>query len=144
MLKKEAANATLTPSDPNVTVTGGNGEYARWTQDTPIIRTAERGANSAADGVWGESSIKGPFTFNWLAYTCNLGSPCKYNYNWLSFKDSAGFHYVIYYWAGGAWYGTNNPAGSATGMSCMTYDCSVSDSYTKVKFKDMSIGVDLR
>ena len=144
VLKKEAANATLTPSDPNVTVTGGNGEYARWTQDTPIIRTAGRGANSAADGVWGESSIKGPFTFNWLAYTCNLGSPCKYNYNWLSFKDSAGFHYVIYYWAGGAWYGTNNPAGSATGMSCMTYDCSVSDSYTKVKFKDMSIGVDLR
>lgn len=140
---KKFTNLTTNPSDPNVTVTGGNGEYARWTQDTPTVKTAGRGPNSAIDGVWGEG-YSGKFEFNNIKYSCNFGASCKYNYNWLSFKDSDGFNYVIYYWAGGAWQGTNNPAGSATGMSCMTYDCEMVDGSTKVKFKEMKASVDLR
>jgi hypothetical protein len=138
VLKKPSDSATTKPNSTGVTVTGGNGEYARWTQDTPVVRTAGRGPNSAIDGVWS------PNPFNSISYSCNAGAACRYNYNWLSFKDSDDFNYVIYYWAGGAWYGTNNPAGSATGMTCMTYDCEVVDNYTKVKFKNLDLSVDLR
>ena len=144
VLKKYYPNNTYSPSDPNVTVTGGNGEYARYTTDVPVVRTAGRGVNSSWDGVWGESSYKGGFQFNNISYSCNLGASCQYNYNWISFKDKKGFSYVIYYWAGGVWEGTNYQAGSATGMSCVTYDCSVVEGSTKVQFKNMDVSVDLR
>jgi len=110
-------------------VTGVNAAQARYLGNSYVVKSAGAGSQSSPKGI-----LIGPLNGDPNMYSANLfdGVLTVYNYNWVAFKDSAGFNYAIYLPLGGR----NGSDWGYGYMYCMSSDCSVNSDGKTLAFKN--------